>query len=106
MLLFVCDATPLISLGRLGRFELLHTFHERVLVPPAVWNEVAGIGKGLPGEYEMKSAVAGGWLVVNGPERSLRADPNDIEDLDPGEAEAIQLATESNAVLAIDGESP
>jgi predicted nucleic acid-binding protein len=34
MLLVVCDATPLIYLAKIGRFDLLHNLHEEVLVPP------------------------------------------------------------------------
>ena len=36
----VSDSSPLIHLAAIGRLELLHSFHEAVLIPDAVWREV------------------------------------------------------------------
>ena len=102
MLLVVCDSSPLIYLARLDRFDLLRQLHEAVLVPPAVWDEVAVQGADLPEGKETKRACAEGWLTVSKPQSHLTISAADAEDLDPGEEEAIQLAIEKNCLLAID----
>ena len=45
MLAVVSDSSPLVYLTRLGRFELLHQLYEGVLIPNAVWREVAVEGE-------------------------------------------------------------
>lgn len=89
----ISDATVLINLAHIGRFDILHRVFSEVLVPPAVWFEVVEEGGELPGVNEAKRARSDGWLVL--------ADPanNDIvkllkRTLDAGEAEAIALAIE------------
>ncbi len=39
MLGAVSDSSTLIHLAVLGRLELLQTWYEQVLIPPAVWRE-------------------------------------------------------------------
>jgi predicted nucleic acid-binding protein len=41
MLAVVSDSSPLIYLTRLDQMPLLQRLHERVIVPQAVWQEVA-----------------------------------------------------------------
>ena len=36
----VGDSSPLISLALIGQLDLLPKLYRRVLIPPAVWNEV------------------------------------------------------------------
>jgi hypothetical protein len=102
MLLVVCDATPLIYLAKIGRFDLLHQLHEQVLIPPAVWQEVAVQGASFPEGSAVNRAAADGWLRVEKPKGQLAATAKEREDLDPGEEEAIQLAIERSALLVID----
>ena len=45
----VGDSSPLISLAIIGQLDLLPKLYRRVLIPPAVWNEVTVQGVGLPG---------------------------------------------------------
>jgi predicted nucleic acid-binding protein len=92
MLLVVCDATPLIYLAKIGRFDLLHKLHEQVLVPPAVWQEVAVQGASFPEGSAVNRAVGDGWLRVEKPKGQLAATAKEREDLDPGEEEAIDEA--------------
>lgn len=102
MLLVVCDSTPLIYLTRLGRFDLLRRFYEGVILPPAVWQEVAVEGARLPEGRAVRAAAQAGWLRIERPVRPLAISPSEAADLDPGEVEAIQLALERGALLAID----
>jgi predicted nucleic acid-binding protein len=102
MLLVVCDATPLIYLAKIGRFELLHKLHEEVLVPPAVWQEVAIQGASFPEGTAIRQAATDGWLRVEKAKGRLPATVKEREELDSGEEEAIQLAIERSALLVID----
>lgn len=48
----VADSSPLIGLARIGQLELLKRSGRRILVPPAVWDEVTVHGLGSPGAKE------------------------------------------------------
>jgi predicted nucleic acid-binding protein len=67
--------------------EILPRLFSRILVPPAVWDEVTVRGSGSPGAREVSQAS---WIEIETPE------PHVVEPLailvDRGEAEAIALA--------------
>ena len=63
----VCDAGPLIHLARAGHFQLLQDLFGRVLIPPAVYQEVAIRGKGEDGSNELVHAT---WIQQRHPRRS------------------------------------
>ena len=48
----ISDAGPLIHLARAGHFDLLQDLFARVLIPPAVYHEVAIRGKEEDGSKE------------------------------------------------------
>ncbi|VXD13822.1 hypothetical protein [Planktothrix paucivesiculata] len=83
--IIIADSSPLISLAIIEQLELLPRLYQRVLLPPAVWNEVTVQGLGLPGA-EAVSQVK--WLEIEAPLPML------LEPLlilvDHGEAEAIK----------------
>ncbi|MCY4028959.1 MAG: DUF3368 domain-containing protein [Acidobacteria bacterium] len=97
----VSDTGPLIALARAQRLDLLRRLYRRVVVPPAVRDELA-IGSDRPGAQRLADALSAGWLSVG----SLVSDLATIELrqlLDPGEAEAIALAEQLDArFLVID----
>lgn len=95
----VADASPLIALARIDRLDLLRGSFGALLVPEAVWHEVAvaGLHKAGAGDIwradwiERRSVQDAGLVAL------LR------QDLGAGEAEAIVLARETNAdVLLMD----
>ena len=93
----VSNASPLISLARIGRLNLLHELYGQLLIPEAVWREVVVDGAGEPGAEEVAAAP---WIracaVTNTPLiAALR------QELDAGEAEAITLALEAEAELLL-----
>ncbi len=94
----VCNATPLIHLGRIGQLELLRLVLVRVLVPPAVVEEVRPyLGDAL------EAAIRSGWLVATPPANAARV--RELEELlgGRGEAEVIGLALEQpDAVVVLD----
>jgi uncharacterized protein len=93
----VSDASPLINLARIGRFELLHTFYGELLVPQAVYDEVVVRGRGRDGAEEVRDAD---WIVVCGPDDDLAVRALAAE-LGAGEAAAIILAQEREAGLVL-----
>ena len=88
----VTNATPLISLALLGHLDLLQGLFSEVIVPSAVYEEVAISGEGRPGAALVASA---GWLVVQAP-RSRPGIQSLLLGLDSGELEVLLLAQETD----------
>jgi len=97
--LVVTDTGPLIALARSGYLRFLPLLFNDVVIPEAVKKELC-LEKELPGCSALRQELDHntGFRVV----ASQRLDMRLIEVLDPGEAEAISLAGELNAVLLID----
>jgi predicted nucleic acid-binding protein len=100
----VSDSSVLIGLAAIRQFGLLPLLYDEVLVPDAVWREVASSPPDSPGSTEATAACAAGWLnaaaAINRPlVTQLEAT------LDPGEAEAIALAVEREPSLLLIDES-
>lgn len=95
MLRVVSNTTPIISLLKLDRLELLQKLYNQINIPKADFNEIeAGKNKAY---YKDLSKIA--WININPIQ-----DTNALKyflDLDDGEAEAIILATEIEADLII-----
>lgn len=83
----VGDSSPLISLSLIGQLELLPKLYSRVLIPPAVWNEVTVQGAGLPGAQAVSELK---WLEIHEPMPAILQSLAIL--VDRGEAEAIALA--------------
>ncbi len=91
----VSNTTPIISLLKLNRLELLQKLYKRIYIPTAVYNEIkAGKSKGY---YKDLSKID--WINII--ETKDKQAVKYFLDLDAGEAEAIILATELNADLII-----
>lgn len=95
MLRVVSNTTPIISLLKLDRLELLQKLYNQINIPKAVFDEIeAGKNKAY---YKDLSKIE--WININPIQ-----DTNALKyflDLDDGEAEAIILATEIKADLII-----
>jgi uncharacterized protein len=83
----VADSSRLIALAIIEQLDLMPQLYQRVVVPPAVWDEVTVKGVGLPGAQAVSQLP---WLTIQAPELAI------LEPLlilvDRGEAEAIALA--------------
>jgi uncharacterized protein len=92
----VCDASPIISLASIGRFDLLRQLYGSVSVPQAVFEEVtraggrAGAGELASADWIERRTLANEFLA-----RALYGE------LDHGESEAIALAVELGADLLL-----
>lgn len=91
----VSNTTPIISLLKLKRLDLLKKLYGEIIIPYAVFREIeAGKAKDY---YQDLSKINWIKIVRIQNENSVRY----FLDLDEGEAEAIVLATELNADLII-----
>lgn len=92
----VANSGPLIALATVTQLDLLGKLYTTVLVPDAVFVEVAGAGPGKPGAVELPNAT---WLR----RVSLAGAPDPLlsQGLGPGETEAIALALTSGARLLL-----
>ncbi|WP_243714069.1 hypothetical protein [Nostoc sp. 106C] len=64
----VADSSPLISLSIIEQLEILPQLYQRILIPPAVWDEVTVQGVGLPGSQAVSQLT---WLEIENPEALL-----------------------------------
>jgi len=94
----IADSSPLISLAIIDQLNLLIKLYERVIVPPAVWNEVTVKGRDMPGALAVSQVT---WFEIETPEPQI-LQPLSIL-IDPGESEAIALAQKiSNSIVLLD----
>ena len=94
-MIVVSDTSPLVYLGKLGRLDLLPQLYGRVVVPPAVHDELM---RGMPAEPALQHV--GTWIEVSAPS-DYRAVEALARVVDRGEAEAIALALECHAELLL-----
>jgi len=94
----VCNASPLISLSKLGRVDILHIVFDKILVPEEVWQEVVIRGKqDFPTEASrVEDACAQGWLRCMSCDLPTTSRTGMYPELDRGEAEVILLAKQQN----------
>jgi predicted nucleic acid-binding protein len=94
----IADSSPLISLAIIEQLELLPQLYQRVLLPPAVWEEITVQGLGLPGAEAVSQAK---WLEIEAPLPMLSKQLSIL--VDYGEAEAISLAQSTpNSIVLLD----
>lgn len=95
MLKVVSNTTPIISLLKIGKLELVRKIYGKIIVPRAVYNEVnAGINKSYYLDLNKLD-----WIEIK--EIENKKSLHFFIDLDAGEAEVIVLATELDADLVI-----
>ncbi len=100
-MIVISDTSAITNLAAIGQLQLLSQLYNQVMIPEAVYRELADIEPPVPGTLEVRTAP---WLkvrqvVTHEIVKRLR----DEVRLDPGESEAIALALELDAdVLLID----
>jgi predicted nucleic acid-binding protein len=94
----VSNASPLITLARIGQLDLLRQLYNEILIPEAVWHEVVIEGINQPGAEVVSSAA---WVVRHTVTNRQLVQALQQE-LDAGEAEAIALAVEIGSALLMD----
>jgi predicted nucleic acid-binding protein len=96
-LIVVSDTSPVLSLARIGRLDLLRVLYQQVLIPSSVYQELKASSSQPPGQIDFDAVP---WLIVATPLDRRRVEEL-REDLDLGEAEAIVLAMERRADLLL-----
>jgi uncharacterized protein len=94
-MIVVSNTSPIINLAAIGQLDLLQRLYSTILIPQAVYHEIAVRGSGQAGATEVQTFQ---WFH--------RYDVQDValvkrleQQLDAGEAEAIALAIEKQADL-------
>jgi uncharacterized protein len=93
----VSDSSPLIALSRIGRLDLLQRIFGDLVVPDAVWREVAEDFSARPGAEDIRRAM---W-IRRGAVRDADLVQLLRQDLGAGEAETLVLARELTADLVL-----
>jgi predicted nucleic acid-binding protein len=104
MLMVISDSSALIHLAAIGHLNLLREFYGRIVIPPAVWEEVVVQGHERAGVIEVEQGKQTGWIEI----RSATNQPllRLLEhELDNGEAQVIALAIEQTEALVLLDES-
>ncbi|MFB2983712.1 DUF3368 domain-containing protein [Microseira sp. BLCC-F43] len=99
-MIVVSDTSPITNLAAIGQLDLLRELYGNLVIPTAVYNEMAGVNKLVPGAIEVQTLA---WIqtqaVTNYQQvTQIQASQNNI---DLGEAEAIALALELQANLLL-----
>ncbi len=99
-MLVISNTTPLSCFARIGRADLLHSLYGEVHIPTAVVEELSRARDRLKEVHLLP------WLRVHDVSDSVLL-PQLMVELDPGEAEAIALATSqhSDCLLLIDDQA-
>jgi predicted nucleic acid-binding protein len=93
----VSNSTPLIALSQVNRLDIIKELFGSIIIPDAVFIEVAADKKGRAGKDEVSIAK---WIRTMKVSNPLAADFLSVN-LDPGEAEAITLSKEIKANLLL-----
>ncbi len=93
----VSNTSPIINLAAIKQLHILELIFGNILIPPAVYREIAVVGAGQPGSEEVQTLS---WIQTQGltnpePAASLRLE------LDAGEADAISLAIQEQASILL-----
>ena len=90
----LCNASPLMALGKLNRLDLLAGLFDEVRLPRAVYDEVVtqGLSRGAPDALTVRLFwQRQQWPIVDVPQALLTAYAPPVV-LDPGETEVLALA--------------
>ncbi len=96
-MIVVSNASPIINLAAIGHLQLLNHLYAKIIIPQAVYDEIAVKGAGEIGSQEVSALE---WIE----RRSISNDDLGQAlkmELDDGEAETIALALELKADLIL-----
>lgn len=96
-MIVVSDTSPITNLAAVGLLDILHQLYDRVIIPQAVYDEMASLNYSVPGALEVQTLS---WIDSQ-PVSDLTRSIELQNQLDIGEAEAIILALELQADLLL-----
>ena len=92
-MIVVSDTTPISSLLKIDRIEILHLLFSSIIIPPSVQSELM---KGFSNDPALSIFLSYSWIKIVAPQQK-NAVAELLKLLDAGESEAIVLAKELNA---------
>lgn len=95
--MIVSNTSPIINLACIDRLDLLPSLFGKIVIPDAVFHEIAVAVPNAPGASDVRMAP---WIHRHSVVNQLLVASLCLE-LDPGEAEAIACALEANARLLL-----
>ncbi|NJL38131.1 MAG: DUF3368 domain-containing protein [Leptolyngbyaceae cyanobacterium SM1_4_3] len=98
----VSDTSPITSLAAIAQLDLLRQLYQKVIIPQAVYDEMASLSKAVPGTIEVQTSA---WIETRQAENRVLV-ARLQEELDIGESEAIALAIEIKADRLLIDEAP
>ncbi len=99
-MIIVSDTSPITNLAAIGQLDLLRQLYGSVIIPEAVYNEMVGVNKIVPGAVEVQTLS---WIQTQAIVNSLQVTEiqENNESIHLGEAEAIILSLEMKADLLL-----
>lgn len=94
----VSNTSPITNLAAVGQLGLLQQLYSNILIPQAVYDEMVGIGKTVPGAVEVQTLS---WIQTQ-PVTDTKRVAELQQDIHLGEAEAIVLVELGAELLIID----
>jgi predicted nucleic acid-binding protein len=92
-MIVVSNTSPITNLCAIGKLELLQNIYGNIIIPQAVYSEMANLDYEVPGTKEVKTLA---WIETQTISNLALVEQLKTE-IDPGEAEAIALAIEIKA---------
>lgn len=92
-MIVVSNTSPITNLCAIGKLELLQNIYGNIIIPQAVYSEMANLDYEVPGTKEVKTLA---WIETQTISNLALVEQLKTE-IDPGEAEAISLAIEIKA---------
>jgi hypothetical protein len=96
-MIIVSNTSPIINLANVDSLPLLNQLYGNIIIPQAVFQEIAVIGAGEPGAKEVQTLP---WISIH-TVQNLAVVNSLSHELDAGEVEAIALALELKADLLL-----
>lgn len=98
-MIVISDTSVITNLVVIHHLYLLQQLYDRILIPEAVYHELADIDPPVPGTVEVQTLD---WLEVLSLRDQMMVDQlQNQSQLDPGESESIALALEIKADLLL-----
>lgn len=97
--MIVSNTSPLIVLGKVGQLLLLKACFEKIIIPPAVVEEVLAQADS-PEALALHQGITDGWILTEKVKPLLRTTV-----LGRGETEAISLAAKKKYLLLLDDDT-
>lgn len=98
-MIVISDTSVITNLVAIHHLCLLQQFYDLILIPEAVYRELADIDPPVPGSVEVQTLDC--LEVLSLRDRAIADQLQNQFQLDPGESEAIALALEINADLLL-----